>query len=404
MQTENVELSTADGPMRLYVARPDGEPSAAVIVIMEAFGLNGHIEDVTRRVAAEGYLAVAPDLYHRYENNLAGYDEMDKIFEMMGNLLDSHSLMDVDAALGYLADQGIPSNKVGITGFCMGGRVTFLTAISRPVGAAVTYYGGAIVTDGFTPGPAQAGRPPRRPPVPVAGPVRRPRRHDPGRGCRATSVRPRWQRPAHRHRALRRCRPRVLVRRAPVVQRRRCLRRLVPYGGLVRRASVVTAGAEKIGVIGSGVMGSGIAQVMAIAGHPVVAFDIDPDIVAAAPGLVSEGRFGIQGAVARGKMTEAEAEAALARIDFTTDRDAAAAVDVIIEAVPERLDLKIQLFRDLDQGVPRAHHSGVQLQRLSGAGPGGGHRPGRSGDRLALGIAAAGDEAGRDREGTANLR
>ena len=48
MQTENVELTTSDGPMRLYVARPDGEPQAAVIVIMEAFGLNGHIEDVAR--------------------------------------------------------------------------------------------------------------------------------------------------------------------------------------------------------------------------------------------------------------------------------------------------------------------------------------------------------------------
>ena len=152
MQTENVELSTADGPMRLYVARPDGEPQSAVIVVMEAFGVNSHIEDVTRRVAAEGYLAVAPDLYHRYENNLAGYDQMAEIMEMMGGLLDEHSLTDVDATLGYLADQGISSDKVGITGFCMGGRVTFLTAISRPVGAAVTYYGGAIVTDGFTPG------------------------------------------------------------------------------------------------------------------------------------------------------------------------------------------------------------------------------------------------------------
>ena len=59
-------------------------------------------------------------------------------------------------------------------------------------------------------------------------------------------------------------------------------------------------------------MGSGIAQVMAIAGHSVVAYDLDPDVVAAAPALVAEGRFGIQGAVARGKMTEAEAEAALA--------------------------------------------------------------------------------------------
>ena len=152
MKTENVELTTADGPMRLYVAQPDGEPQAAVIVVMEAFGVNGHIEDVTRRMAAEGYLAVSPDLYHRYENNLAGYDQMAEIMEMMGNLTDGHSLTDVDATLDYLAGQGYPAAKVGITGFCMGGRVTFLTAISRPVGAAVTYYGGAIVTDGFTAG------------------------------------------------------------------------------------------------------------------------------------------------------------------------------------------------------------------------------------------------------------
>ncbi len=132
----------------------------------------------------------------------------------------------------------------------------------------------------------------------------------------------------------------------------------------------MTGGKEKIGVIGSGVMGSGIAQVMAIAGHPVVAYDLDPDVVAAAPDLVAGGRFGIQGAVARGKMTEAEAEAALGRIDFTTDRDAAAAVDVILEAVPERLDLKIQLFRDLDQQCPEhtifaSNSSGYPVQALA---------------------------------------
>ena len=132
----------------------------------------------------------------------------------------------------------------------------------------------------------------------------------------------------------------------------------------------MTGGKEKIGVIGSGVMGSGIAQVMAIAGHPVVAYDLDPDVVAAAPDLVAGGRFGIQGAVARGKMTESEAEAALGRIDFTTDRDAAAAVDVILEAVPERLDIKIQLFRDLDQQCPEhtifaSNSSGYPVQALA---------------------------------------
>lgn len=132
----------------------------------------------------------------------------------------------------------------------------------------------------------------------------------------------------------------------------------------------MSAGKETIGVIGSGVMGSGIAQVMAIAGHPVVAFDIDPEVVAAAADLVASGRFGIQGAVARGKLTEAEGEAALGLIDFTTDRDAAAAVDVILEAVPERLDLKIQLFRDLDRQCPEhtilaSNSSGYPVQALA---------------------------------------
>ena len=132
----------------------------------------------------------------------------------------------------------------------------------------------------------------------------------------------------------------------------------------------MTASQERIGVIGSGVMGSGIAQVMAVAGHAVVAFDLDPDVVDAAPELVASGRFGIQGAVARGKLTQAEGEEALARIDFTTDRDAAAAVDVIIEAIPERLDLKIQLFRDLDKECPdhtilASNSSGYPVQALA---------------------------------------
>ncbi|MCY4256745.1 MAG: dienelactone hydrolase family protein [bacterium] len=155
MSTKSIELSTPDGPMRTHVAHPTRTPTAGVIVIMEAFGLNNHIAGVADRLAAEGFLAVAPDLYHRYENKVVGYDELDAIFEMMGNLLDSQALMDVDAAIDYLASQGISNDKVGITGFCMGGRITFLTAISRPVAAAVTYYGGAIVTEGFSPNQPQ---------------------------------------------------------------------------------------------------------------------------------------------------------------------------------------------------------------------------------------------------------
>jgi 3-hydroxybutyryl-CoA dehydrogenase len=129
---------------------------------------------------------------------------------------------------------------------------------------------------------------------------------------------------------------------------------------------------ERIGVIGAGVMGSGIAQVMAIAGHDVVCTDISPDVLEAARTGVDTGRFGVRGAVERGKLTADEADAALGRLTFTDDRDAAAAVDVVIEAVPERLDLKVRLFRDLDGRCPpdtilASNSSGFPIQAMAAA-------------------------------------
>lgn len=109
---------------------------------------------------------------------------------------------------------------------------------------------------------------------------------------------------------------------------------------------------ERIGVMGAGVMGSGIAQVMAIAGHEVVCRDLSEDVLAAAREGVDTGRFGVLGAVERGKLTADEADAALARLTFTTDLEPAVDVDVIIEAVPEDLGLKIKFWRDLDGLAP----------------------------------------------------
>jgi 3-hydroxybutyryl-CoA dehydrogenase len=109
---------------------------------------------------------------------------------------------------------------------------------------------------------------------------------------------------------------------------------------------------ERIGVMGAGVMGSGIAQVMAIAGHETVCYDIADDALAKGREIVDTGRFGVKSAVERGKLTAEEAEAALERLTFTTDLDEVAGTDVVIEAVPERLDLKITVFRDLDQRAP----------------------------------------------------
>lgn len=111
---------------------------------------------------------------------------------------------------------------------------------------------------------------------------------------------------------------------------------------------------ERIGVMGAGVMGSGIAQVMAIAGHETVCYDIADEALTKGREIVDTGRFGVRSAVERGKLTSEEADAALERLTFTTDLDEVAGTDVVIEAVPERLDLKITVFRDLDQRAPEA--------------------------------------------------
>ncbi len=113
-------------------------------------------------------------------------------------------------------------------------------------------------------------------------------------------------------------------------------------------------GNVRIGVIGAGVMGSGIAQVTATAGFPTVCFDIDEAALELAQGHVTTGRYGMDRAVERGKLTREQADAALARLDLSTSFDAAATADVVIEAVPERLGLKIRVFQDLDRAAPES--------------------------------------------------
>ena len=149
--TTNHTLTTADGPMRLYEATPDGAARGAVIVVMEAFGVNAHVEDVTRRTAAAGYHAVAPDFFHRAGGGVAAYDDFPKVMEFFKSVSDAGIMIDVDAALAHLRAAGFTDDRIGITGFCFGGRVTFLTAARRTLGAAATYYGGGIVSAGPLP-------------------------------------------------------------------------------------------------------------------------------------------------------------------------------------------------------------------------------------------------------------
>jgi carboxymethylenebutenolidase len=154
MQTADHTLTTADGPMRLYEAVPDGAPKGAIIVVMEAFGVNDHIEEVTRRAAGAGYHAVAPDFFHRQGGGTAAYDDFGTVMAKFAGLTDEGILVDVDAALDHLRAAGFTDDQIGITGFCFGGRVTFLTAARRALGAAVTFYGGGIVRAGGLPFPS----------------------------------------------------------------------------------------------------------------------------------------------------------------------------------------------------------------------------------------------------------
>jgi carboxymethylenebutenolidase len=136
-------VATNDGDMRCYVSTPGGGgPHAAVIVIQHAGGVDDFIRRMADRVAEAGYVAVAPDLYHR-ENAKTSDDPMTR----MGRLRDRHIVADVKVAVDHA--QGLPeveAERVGITGFCMGGRVTYLACASDDrFKAGVVFYGGNIM-------------------------------------------------------------------------------------------------------------------------------------------------------------------------------------------------------------------------------------------------------------------
>ena len=144
---EMVTLQAADGhELGAYVAKPEGTPRAALVVVQEAFGVNHHIRAVADRFAREGYLAVAPALFDRYERGFeTGYDAagMERAMALMPKLNMDWAQADVLAAVEYARDEY--KTKVGVVGFCLGGSMAWVAAARMPVSAAVGYYGGYIV-------------------------------------------------------------------------------------------------------------------------------------------------------------------------------------------------------------------------------------------------------------------
>lgn len=150
IRTRDVEIQAADGAMPAFIAEPEAAGThPAVIVIMEAFGLVPHMRSVAERIAGEGYVAIAPDFYYRdLPDNKVGYDELPKAIQLMTRVDDAKFTEDIRATIGYAHSlDAVGSSKVGVTGFCMGGRLTFLTACTLPdeIAAAAPFYGGGIV-------------------------------------------------------------------------------------------------------------------------------------------------------------------------------------------------------------------------------------------------------------------
>jgi carboxymethylenebutenolidase len=149
LATEQVQISGEAGAFQGYVARPEGnEVLPAVIVYMEIFGVNSHIRDVTERIAAEGYLAVAPDYFHRTGPGVElAYDDagMAEGMKLLARLEAGEMVADAEATLAYLRGRpDVRGDRIGAMGFCIGGHMTYLTACATDIQVAAPFYGGGI--------------------------------------------------------------------------------------------------------------------------------------------------------------------------------------------------------------------------------------------------------------------
>jgi carboxymethylenebutenolidase len=144
---EQVKLQASDGhELDAYVARPQGEPIAGLVVVQEAFGVNSHIRSVADAYAKDGFLAVAPALFDRVQRGVEldySSDDLQKGMAMARQGDISDRLKDVAAALHYARRE--TGKKTGVIGYCLGGTLAWLAATRLDPAVAVGYYGGQIL-------------------------------------------------------------------------------------------------------------------------------------------------------------------------------------------------------------------------------------------------------------------
>lgn len=142
-----INVRVSDGTeMRVYLARPESAgPHPGILVFQEAFGVNAHIRDVTERFAKLGYVAAAPELFHRTAPGFEGdYENLEPSMNLARAVTVEELEADVMAAFNLLRNDSGCTGRVAAIGFCMGGRVAYLANSIAPLTAAVSFYGGRI--------------------------------------------------------------------------------------------------------------------------------------------------------------------------------------------------------------------------------------------------------------------
>lgn len=146
--TQTLTLSVGDGTtMGAYLARPEGAgPFPAMIVLQEIFGVNAHIRSIADRFAKAGYVALAPELFHRTGPGFeSGYDDVAPGMAHAEQLSTAGVLADLQAAHAWLAaEPAVDAGRMAAVGFCMGGRLAFVASTVLPLQAAISFYGGGI--------------------------------------------------------------------------------------------------------------------------------------------------------------------------------------------------------------------------------------------------------------------
>ena len=139
----DAQVKVADGDMPVYYARPaNAQNPPAVLVAMEIFGLHEYIKDVTRRLAKLGAFAIAPDYYFRSGEDLTKITDQPKLMPLVNKKPDAELFSDLDATVVWAKSQGGDTNRLGIIGFCRGGRTVWeYSAHSGGLKAGVAFYG-----------------------------------------------------------------------------------------------------------------------------------------------------------------------------------------------------------------------------------------------------------------------